>query len=300
MKTHNNLLITGGTGFIGRHLSEHLVDQGYRVTILTREATTDRSNSDHISYVSSLESLPDVNWYGVINLAGEPLDKSRWSEEQKSRIINSRVSMTARLNVWIRNLPTPPQVYISGSAIGWYGHWAEESLDEDSAFHEGFSHQLCDAWEREANKLADLGTRICTVRIGIVLGADGGSLPAMLLPAKMGLGGPMGSGDQWWSWVHIVDAVRCFEMLLDNPQAKGVFNMTAPRPERQGDFARTLGKQLRRPAILPLPSFMAKLMLGEFAEEVLLKGQRVLPKNLIAAGFTFKYPALSDALRNLV
>ena len=184
MKTHNNILITGGTGFIGSHLSAHLVDLGYRVTILTRIAASDQPSSDFISYTSSLENLPDVNWYGVINLAGEPLDKSRWSDDQKAQIIDSRVSMTSRLNAWIRDLPSPPQVYISGSAIGWYGHWADEYLDEDSAYHEGFSHQLCDAWELEANKLADLGTRICTVRIGIVLGADGGSLPAMLLPAS--------------------------------------------------------------------------------------------------------------------
>lgn len=294
-----NILITGGTGFIGGHLSQHLVDSGYHVTILTRSDLSDRANSDQINFASSLDSLANIDWYGVINLAGEPLDKSRWSDEQKAQIIDSRVSMTLRLNTWIRDLPKPLEVYISGSAIGWYGHWQDEFLDEASTYHAGFSHQLCEAWESAANELADLETRICTVRIGIVLGADGGPLPAMLLPAKLGLGGPMGSGDQWWSWVHIVDAVRCFEMLLDNSLARGVFNLTAPAPVPQGQFARILGKQLNRPAVLPLPGFMAKLMLGEFAEEVLLNGQRVLPKNLTAAGFTFNYPELADALRDL-
>lgn len=300
MNTRKNILITGGTGFIGRHLIEHLVDRGYRIAVLTRSPPAAHTKHDQVYFVSSLDDLAETHWYGVINLAGEPLDKSRWSADQKALIIESRLSITARVNDWIRQLCAPPKVYISGSAIGWYGHWDNEYLDEASAHREGFSHQLCDAWEKQANQLADVDCRICTARLGIVLGQNGGSLPAMLLPAKLGLGGPMGNGDQWWSWIHIKDTVRCFEMLLDNDQAEGVFNLTAPTPVRQAEFAKSLGHQLKRPSFMPLPSFMAKLMLGEFAEEVLLNGQRVLPKKLTSSGFTFDYADLSDALRDLL
>ena len=300
MAKHKNVLITGGTGFIGRHLVQYLVDHGYHVTLLTRSYQENQPISDQIDFVSSLEALPEINWYGIINLAGEPLNKVRWSVEQKELITKSRVSLTLSLNAWIRNLREPPEVYISGSAVGWYGHWDNEYLDEDSPGREGFSNKLCEAWEAAANELSDLECRICIVRLGIVLGNHGGSLPAMLFPAKLGLGGPMGSGNQWWSWIHIADTVRCFEMLLENRQANGVFNLTAPNPVTQAEFARSLGKQLNRPAVLPLPGFIVKLMMGEFAEEVLLKGQRVFPKKLLDAGFTFNHPDLPDALRHLL
>ena len=300
MTKHKNVLITGGTGFIGRHLVQYLVDHGYHVTLLTRSYQENQPISDQIDFVSSLEALPEINWYGIINLAGEPLNKVRWSVEQKELIIKSRVSLTLSLNAWIRNLREPPEVYISGSAVGWYGHWDNEYLDEDSPGREGFSNRLCEAWEAAANELSDLECRICIVRLGIVLGNHGGSLPAMLFPAKLGLGGPMGSGNQWWSWIHIADTVRCFEMLLENPKANGVFNLTAPNPVTQAEFARSLGKQLNRPAVLPLPGIIVKLMMGEFAEEVLLKGQRVFPKKLLDAGFTFNHPDLPDALRHLL
>jgi uncharacterized protein (TIGR01777 family) len=300
MTKHKNILITGGTGFIGSHLVQYLVDHGYHVTVLTRSNHEDRPHSDQIDFVSSLGALREINWYGIINLAGEPLNNVRWSIQQKELIVKSRVALTLSLNAWIRDLREPPEVYISGSAVGWYGHWDNEYLDEDSPSREGFSSKLCGEWEAAANELSDLACRICTVRLGIVLGNDGGSLPAMLLPAKLGLGGPMGSGDQWWSWIHIVDTVRCFEMLLENRQANGVFNLTAPNPVTQAKFARTLGKQLNRPAVLPLPGFIVKLMMGEFAEEVLLNGQRVFPKNLLDTGFTFSHPDLPDALSHLL
>lgn len=300
MKTLDNILITGGTGFIGGHLIEHLVDRGYRITVLSRSSPMTNAKHAQVCFVSSLDDLPETIWYGVINLAGEPLDKSRWSANQKALIIESRLSITSRVNDWIRKLPVPPKVYISGSAIGWYGHWDNECLDEESAHREGFSHQLCNAWEAQANQLGDVDCRICNARLGIVLGANGGSLPAMLLPAKLGLGGPMGNGDQWWSWIHVNDTVRCFEMLLENDLAEGVFNLTAPTPVTQSVFAKTLGNQLKRPSFMPLPGFMAKLMLGEFAEEVLLNGQRVFPKKLISSGFTFDYEDLSGALQDLL
>jgi len=300
MKKHRNILITGGTGFIGHQLAKNLDDHGYHVTVWTRSNQVNHSDLEKIDFVTSLEDLPDIDWYGVINLAGEPLNEVRWSIKQKKIIVNSRVLLTQRLNAWIRDLREPPEVYISGSAIGWYGHWDDECLDEDSSSRNGFSNRLCRDWEAAANELADLKCRICIVRLGIVLGSQGGALQPMLLPAKLGLGGPMGSGNQWWSWIHIADTVRCFEMLLENSQVNGVFNLTAPNPVTQREFASALGKHLKRPAFLPLPGIIVKLMMGEFAEEVLLNGQRVLPKKLLDAGFRFDHPSLSDALEDLL
>ncbi len=292
--------MTGGTGFIGRYLSQQLIKQGYHVTVLTRSGADISISTEHLAFVNSLADLQPRPWYGVINLAGEPLNKTRWSPAQKAQIISSRVAITQDLNAWLRGLSAPPEVFISGSAVGWYGHWDDECLDEDSPSRAGFSNALCAAWETAAMAQADLAGRLCIVRLGIVLGNDGGSLPAMLLPAKLGLGGPMGDGRQWWSWIHLEDVVRSIKMLLENPQATGVFNLTAPHPVTQIEFARTLGRQLHRPALLPLPGFMAKLMLGEFAEEVLLKGQRVRPKRLLDSGFTFNHPDLPRALRDLL
>lgn len=300
MTNRKNILITGGTGFIGGHLSRYLVDQGYAVTVLTRAEAIHQTGTEHLAFVAALADLQPSHWYGVINLAGEPLNKTRWSQAQKAQIINSRVAVTQDLTAWLRGLSTPPEVFISGSAVGWYGHWDDECLDEDSPSRAGFSNALCAAWETAAMAQADLARRLCIVRLGIVLGNDGGSLPAMLLPAKLGLGGSMGNGRQWWSWIHLEDVVRSIKMLLENPQATGVFNLTAPHPVTQIEFAHTLGRQLHRPALLPLPGFMAKLMLGEFAEEVLLKGQRVRPKKLLDNGFTFNHPDLPTALRHLL
>ena len=300
MTKRKNILVTGGTGFSGSTLTQYLVGQGYHVTVLTRTSQQGRNNLDQIDFVSSLNTIRNSDWYGIVNLAGEPLNKVRWSVGQKEKIINSRVTLTCRINDWIRDLQVPPEILISGSAVGWYGHWDDECLDEDSHNREGFSNELCGAWESAAFEAADLVSRICIIRLGIVLGSHGGSLPAMLLPAKLGLGGPMSNGSQWWSWIHITDTVRSIAMLLKNREANGVFNLTAPTPVTQKTFAATLGKQLNRPAILPLPGLIIKLMMGEFAEEVLLNGQRVLPKKLLDAGFEFNYPNLPDALSQLL
>ena len=300
MTDSKQILITGGTGFIGSHLSQYLVAQGYLVTMLSRTLNVKRNPSQGITVTTSLATLNNDDWYGIINLAGEPLNRSRWSAAQKNRIIDSRISVTRTLNSWIRTLKVPPKVYISGSAIGYYGHWDNELIDEDSLCREGFSNLLCKSWEAAANEVADLPIRRCVIRIGIVLGNDGGSLPALLLPAKLGLGGPMGGGSQWWSWIHVQDLVRSCKLLLEDPEAQGAFNLTAPNPVTQAEFARILGKQLNRPAIMPLPAFMMKLLVGEFADEVLLRGQRVLPSHLLKRRFTFAYPNLALALSELL
>ena len=298
-----NILITGGTGFIGGHLVRFLEPRGYRITILSRDPQPPPVNPDtqERRYVSALDQLDDdTRWFGVINLAGEPLNAGRWNPQRKAHYRDSRIGLTSDLNAWMRSLPHAPEVYLSGSAVGWYGHWDDESLDERSQPNGGYAHELCRDWEAAASHELPGATRLCIVRIGIVLGANGGPLPEMMFPARLGLGGPMGSGLQWWSWIHIHDLVRLFLFLLESDQASGPFNGTAPHPVRQREFSRSLGKALNRPAFLPLPAFLASLVLGEFANELLLKGQKVLPRAAEAGGFEFQYPLLDMALRDII
>jgi uncharacterized protein (TIGR01777 family) len=297
------LLMTGGTGFIGTHLCRHLAARGYRITVLTRQASKWQAAPVHeaVSYVSDLAQLDTSgHWHGVINLAGEPLNSGRWNPERKALFRDSRVNTTLALRKWVRELECPPEVFLSASAIGWYGHWQDQVLDESSDPHDGYSHQLCRAWEEAAASQPVAGCRDVVLRIGIVLGVDDGPLPAMLQPAALGLGGPMGSGHQWWSWIHIYDLVRLIQFLLENDQVAGIVNGTAPNPVTQKTFAKVLGKQLRRPSFMPLPGFVASLLLGEFADEVLLHGQRVVPGRAMQAGFSYSYPELSGALHDLL
>ena len=303
MNKAKHILISGGTGFIGTHLSQQLLACGYQVTILSRSAAalTKRNPPGQIEYRTSLDTIdPDILWRGVINLAGEPLDAGRWNSARKTEFRDSRIDTSLSLSRWIGTLSVPPEVMLSGSAIGWYGHWSDEILDEEGSAYDGYSHRLCQDWERAAIASLPSATRACTVRTGIVLGVDGGPLPKMLRPARLGLGGPMGSGQQWWSWVHIDDLVRLFIFLLENASVSGAVNATAPVPVTQREFARSLGKVLNRPAILPLPAVIAELVLGEFAREVLLNGQRVVPAVAQSAGFSFSYPQLLLALYNLL
>jgi uncharacterized protein (TIGR01777 family) len=302
MSEHRNILVTGGTGFIGGHLCQFLCSHGYRITILSRHPEQHSASiSRGVQFVSCLDELDThIDWYGVINLAGEPLSAGRWNPVRKALYRDSRIELTQRLNKWIRGLEHAPAVFLSASAVGWYGHWQDEFLDESCASNGGYAHQLCSDWESAAAEQLPPQTRLCLVRIGIVLGREGGPLPEMLRPAKLGLGGPMGSGRQWWSWIHIYDLVHLFLFLLETDDVSGPVNATAPNPVTQREFARSLGAVLRRPAFLPLPAFMAELALGEFAREILLNGQRVLPVVAQSGGFSFKYPDLGPALSDIL
>ncbi len=303
MSAASNILVTGGTGFIGTHLCKFLIEQEHDVTVLSRRppASGDDPHRGRVSYVSSLGELnPDNQWFAVINLAGEPLNSGRWNNERKAKFRGSRIDLTRSLIQWMQSLANPPTVFLSGSAIGWYGHWEDEALDENSTAHGGFAHELCRDWESAAMEGAPQGTRVCCIRIGLVLGADGGPLPEMLLPAKLGLGGPMGSGQQWWSWIHIDDLVQLFDFLLRATAVEGPVNGTAPHPVPQKEFARCLGRTLGRPAFMPLPGFVARLLLGEFASELLLRGQRVMPAAAEQAGFEYQFAQLEPALRDLL
>ena len=286
------VLITGGTGFIGQALVKALKDRGDEVVILSR---TPAANPDVVTALEQVQLPVDA----VVNLAGAGIVDKRWTAERKQLLRNSRIETTAKLLQWMAQQSQRPSVLVSGSAIGYYGSQQSQSLDEEAQPVDGFTHQLCADWEAEASKATELGVRVCLIRTGVVLGAGGGALQKMLPPFRFGLGGPIASGQQWMSWIHLEDEVRAILWLLDNPTLQGAFNLTAPEPVTNAEFSATLGKVLRRPAFFPLPGLVLKLMLGE-ASELLLQGQRVVPAQLQASGFEFRYPALQPALKQLL
>ena len=293
-----HVLITGGTGFIGRELCQQLFQAGHTVTVLTRAAAAGKAARPGVRLITTLEDAQDVD--GVINLAGEPLAEGRWNAARKQQFRDSRIGTTQNLLSWITALPQRPRVLVSGSAIGYYGPHNDAPLGESAAAGDDFAATLCSDWETEAFKARALGLRVCAIRIGIVLASDGGALAKMLPPFKLGAGGPMGSGAQWMSWVRRSDLVRLMIWLLHNESATGVYNGTAPVPVTNREFARTLGAVLKRPAVLTTPAFALKLMFGEMAESLLLTGQRVLPSKAEAEGFEFRFRELQPALLDLL
>lgn len=287
-------LITGGSGFIGSALSRALVADGERVSVLTRDVARARTRvPGAAACMDTLDDARDVDV--VVNLAGENLSNRRWTPALKQEFRDSRMGTTRRVLDWIAAAARKPRVLISGSAVGWYGPRGDEELSEDSAPGEDFAARLCRDWEAEACKAEALGVRVCRLRTGIVLDHDGGALQKMLLPFRLGLGGPIGTGRQWMSWIARADIVALIRWLAANEHAVGAYNGTAPSPVTNAEFARMLGHAVRRPAVLPMPAFALKLLLGEMAEMV-LTGQRVLPKHASAAGFRFRYPELPAAL----
>jgi hypothetical protein len=236
----------------------------------------------------------------VINLAGEGIGDRRWTDAVKQQLRDSRLLTTASLVEYFKRANQKPAVFISGSAIGVYGLHSDEKLDEQASGDDSFSSRLCRDWEAQAAEAEALGIRCCYLRTGVVLGKNGGALSKMLPPFKMALGGPMGSGQQWMSWVHMDDLVNAIVYALETPSINGPINGTAPNPVTNKAFSKALGSALNRPAVIPMPAFVLKLMMGEMAEELLLSGQRVVPAKLTRSGFEFKYPQLDDALRDII
>jgi uncharacterized protein (TIGR01777 family) len=287
-------LITGGSGFIGSALSRSLVADGQRVTVLTRNIARARPRLPAaVALIERLDAAGDVD--AVVNLAGENLAAGRWTPARKREFVDSRIGMTRRVVDWMASLKQRPRVLVSGSAIGWYGTRGDEQLAEDAKPGDDFSAHLCRDWESAARGADELGVRVCLLRTGIVLDNDGGALKQMLLPFRLGLGGPMGDGRQWMSWVARADIVALVRRLVDNAGARGAYNGTAPAPVTNAEFARTLGAALHRPALLPTPAFALKILFGEMAD-ILLTGQRVVPRRATAEGFAFKYPDLTSTL----
>lgn len=293
-----NILMTGGTGFIGRHFLARYPD--YRYTLLVRDAAhASRLLGDKHQYITSLDALDLATAFdAVINLAGEPIVGVRWSDAQKDKLNKSRWKTTEAVVDWMLRAEQQPAVFLSGSAIGFYGTSKEARFCEanEPAVND-FSSLLCQRWESEA-KLAEPKTRVVLLRTGVVLGTDGGALDKMLLPFKLGLGGPVGSGEQWMSWIHMKDYLSAMHHLLVSESCRGAYNLTAPEPVRNKRFVKALADALHRPCWMPLPAYALKLALGE-ASTLLLDGQQVIPQKLLDEGFAFSFPTVESAMKDL-
>jgi uncharacterized protein (TIGR01777 family) len=272
------IVIAGGTGFLGRPLATALAADGHAVARLPR---------------GSVEGVDGADV--VINLAGESIAGRRWSAAHKTRILDSRVTTTRRLADAIRSAARPPRVFVSGSAVGYYGPHANEILTESAAGGSDFLATVCVAWEAEAARAAER-TRVVCVRTGLVLERDGGALPPMLPPFWVGAGGPVGSGQQYWPWIHRADWIALVRWAIDHASIEGPINATAPVPVTNRAFASALGHAIHRPAFMPTPAFALRLLLGEMADALLLSGQRAIPDKAQRSGFVFRYAQLDEAL----
>ena len=291
-----HILITGGTGFIGSKLAEHFLSQKHKVTILSRMGKVILPGTNIITNLEDIKSKIDI----VINLAGEPLDKNRWNDKVKNEIYNSRINTTKRLVDYINNSETPPSLLISCSAVGYYGSSDTETyIEKDSSPQNDFSSKLCFDWEEEAYKVNN-DTRICIIRLGIVLGKNGGALSKMLLPFRLCLGARLGNGEQYMSWVHVDDVIGAIDFLINSKDSHGPYNLTSPNPVSNSEFTKILSSSLSRISFLYLPEFLLKLLFGEVGKELLLKSQKTYPKKLIKEGYRFKYDTLEPALQNIV
>jgi len=298
------IFITGGTGFIGSHLSNLLVQNGHEVSLLVRPSEQVRDKHDKVWLIVGDPTEPGP-WQeqvsahdGVINLAGASIF-SRWTRKVKENIMNSRVQTTRNLVEAMRGSSSPPRVLLSTSAVGVYGFHGDETVDENSPSGRDFLAQVCRAWEAEALGAAGAGVRVVITRFGIVVGPGGGAMGQMIPMFRRGLGGRLGSGQQWFSWVHMSDLTRALLFLLEHPEASGPFNICSPRPVTNAELAGALGHTLRKPVWLPVPGFALKILLGEFSS-VLLQGQRVLPHRLIEMKFTFNFHDIEVALRDIL
>ena len=292
-----HILLTGGTGLIGRQLCRHWLAQGHRLTVWSRRpAQVSECCATGVRGIATLEELGQDPVDAVINLAGAPIADRPWTRKRKMLLWSSRITLTETLLAWLESREQKPSVLVSGSAVGWYGDGGERELTEDAApVSEDFASHLCIAWEETALRAQALGIRVVLVRTGLVLSAEGGFLSRLLLPFKLALGGPIGNGRQWMPWIHIQDQIALIDFLVHENAATGPYNACAPHPVRNAEFAKTLGRVLHRPAVMPMPAFVLRVLLGEMSQ-LLLGGQRATPARLLEAGFTFQFTDLRAAL----
>jgi uncharacterized protein (TIGR01777 family) len=304
------ILIAGGTGLIGRALIDLLLPEGHDLIVLTRDPA--RAALPAGVQVAGWDARTAQGWAhlvegadAMVNLAGESIAgtgaiPARWTAARKRRIRESRLNATRAVVEAIEQAREKPNVLVQGSAVGFYGGREDDVvLDEDAPAGDDFLAEVAVAWEAASEPVEAMGVRRALARTGLVLSATGGSLPPTLLPFKLFLGGPLGHGQQWWPWIHIRDEVRALYFLITEPRAAGPFNLVAPNPVTNREFAQTLGRVLGRPALLHTPATILRLALGEMAD-LLLKGQRAVPKRLLELGFEFAYPDLEGALRDLL
>lgn len=296
-------IIAGGTGFIGRALVRELKEHGWEIVVLSR-----RPGKVAAVFDSGVIGMPWDNgdWpdmlgpdTAVVNLAGEEIAGRRWTKARKQRILDSRVQAGKDIVRAVKKAGVAPGVLIQGSAVGYYGPCGNTKVNEYAESGSGFLAEVTRQWEASSTELERLGTRRCLIRTGVVLG-DGGALKRMLPPFRFFLGGPPGSGFQGVSWIHMADQVRAIRFLMENPEANGPYNLSAPNPVNFRKFAQTLGLVLNRPGKTPVPPFALRLLFGEMADEVLLSGQLALPERLQKAGFEFRFPDLEGALRDIL
>jgi len=293
------ILVTGASGMVGSDLVSRLEEIGHKVLKLSRK---EAEESNEVKWdpkdgfdEAEFSKLEGIN--AVVHLAGESVANGNWSEEKKNKIRESRVLGTRTLVDALGRLKDPPKIFVSASAIGFYGDRDDEILTEESEAGSGFLPDVCKEWEAEAFKAEDFGARVVVLRTGIVLSKEGGALAKMITPFSYGVGGVVGTGKQYMSWITLTDLVKLIIFLVNNDEVQGVVNATTPNPVTNEEFTKTMGKVVNRPTILPVPGFGIKLIFGEMGEKLLLEGARVLPEKLEKYGFEFEYPNLEEALK---
>lgn len=291
-----NIVVTGGTGFIGRHLCHYLLEQGYHLWVLSRNPVTAQNLlSERVNVVGSLEELAAINFTALINLAGEALASTRWNDKSKQKFRASRVDFTNSIFDFFACTACFPKILLNASAVGFYGDCGDRLVDEREHAGNDFAAQLCCDWEAAARRFESHGVRVCRMRFGIVLEQDGGALKQMLPAFRLGLGGRMGAGQHYMPWIHRRDLLRLILFLLQQELASGAINAVAPESVTNLQFTRLLAQSLHRPALLPMPEPVLRLLFGEMADALLLSSQRVVPAAAQSLGFKFEYPHLQQA-----
>lgn len=298
------VLITGGTGLIGSHLARSLAGDGHEVVVLTRDP--ERAGALPPGVKAERWDARTAGGWGhlvagaaIVHLAGENIGSGRWTEARKQRIYDSRVRSGEAVLAAIEQASDKPRVLLQASGVDYYGDGGDLELTEDAPLGSGFLAEVCRDWEAVTADVEALGVRRAVLRQGVVLAREGGALPKMALPFRLFAGGPLGSGRQWLSWIHLEDEIRALRFLLEHEMASGPFNLTSPQPVTWRGFARSLGRALHRPSFLPAPAFALRLALGEMAE-ILLSGRRVVPRRLTELGFSFRFPEVEAALKDLL
>ncbi|MDH4222127.1 MAG: TIGR01777 family oxidoreductase [candidate division Zixibacteria bacterium] len=301
------VIITGGTGFIGRTLSGHLVEAGYEVIALSRKAKTSSKILGEKITLAEWEGKTSKGWvnyadgaFAIVNLAGENIAGGRWTEAKKQAIMESRLNAGNAVVQAVKETKEKPKVIIQSSGIGYYGVHSEEIVDETVPLGSGFLPEVAERWENSTREVESFGVRHIIIRTGVVLGKDEGALPRLIMPFRFFFGGHPGNGEQYFSWIHLQDEIRAIRFLMEREDLNGIFNLTAPGSLKMKDFSSILGKVMRRPSWFPLPGFLLRMIFGQMAEETILTGQRVLPKRLQEYGFKFLYPEAEPALQEIL